>query len=64
MAAATPDPNKPKKKKTVSRVKKEVTEYSRSLDGDTTRIKYPPKVSSNGLQSQVTKVLVKKRKKV
>lgn len=48
--------------KTTSSLKKTTTEYSKL--GDTTRIKYPTNVSANGTKTQLTKVLVNKKKKI
>ena len=56
----------PKKTTTTKRVptmslKKEMTTYSKS--GDTTKVKYPEKVSPKGVKSQLTKIMVDKSKK-
>ncbi len=42
-------------------LKKEMTTYSKS--GDTTKVKYPEKVSPKGVKSQLSKIMVEKSKK-
>ena len=45
----------------VKKLKREELVYSKS--GDTTRVKYPEKMSSGGVKSQLSKIMVEKSKK-